>query len=334
MKRDGLIIIISGPSGAGEDSIIHGLMGEMDIELVVTTTTRPPRDSESEGHPYYFVTKEDFENSVRENKFFEFAKHYNGNYYGVTLGEIERVMSLGSVGIWKIDYKGVASAKNLMPKIKAIYIGAPLYILEERIRTRDNVTDEYVEERMNYTREWLEHLDLYDYRIINEQGKLAESIEKAKNIINRIITIDKHIKNGDKPRSTAGGIVISLSGKLCLTNNNGHSWTFPKGGVDNGEKIEGAARREIAEETGIDQLTLVQYLGDYYRLGGKSDEIFKQIMMYLYTTKETKLNPTDADNPEASWFTFSEAIEMLSFDEDRFFLYRLKSKLLDMGVVE
>lgn len=184
MSNDDKIIIISGPSGAGEDSVIEGLIKKnLPLERVITAITRAPRPGESEGNPYYFVSPRRFEQMLQAGEFFEHAQHYNGNYYGVTFDEIERVKQSGRIGIWKIDYQGAAAAKKLMPGIKAIFITAPLDILEKRIRRRSGVTDEYVAKRMAYTREWLKHVGIYDYTVVNEEGKLVETIEKVGRII-------------------------------------------------------------------------------------------------------------------------------------------------------
>ena len=177
------LIIISGPSGAGEDSVIEGLRKILPIERVTTTTTRAMRPNESQGRPYYFVSKEDFEKGIAEKKFFEYAKQYNNEYYGVTFDEIERVKMSGKIGIWKIDYQGVASAKKLLPGIIAIFITVPLDILEQRIRRRSNVTEAYVRDRMAYTKEWMKHTDLYDYTVVNEEGKLDTTVADVKRII-------------------------------------------------------------------------------------------------------------------------------------------------------
>ena len=75
------------------------------------------------------------------------------------------------------------TAKNLIPGITTIFINAPLEELEERIRRRDNVADEYIKERMEYTKEWLKHKDIYDHEIMNSNGKLEESIKKVAEII-------------------------------------------------------------------------------------------------------------------------------------------------------
>lgn len=177
------LVIISGPSGAGEDSVIDGLAKLMPIERVITTTTRDKRPGDGEGRPYYFVSRAEFERGIKDGIFFEYAQHYNDNYYGVTFGEIERVKGSGKIGIWKIDYKGVLQAKKLLPDVSAILISAPPDILEQRIRRRSQVTDEYVAERMAYTKEWMRHADIYDFIVENEEGKLGETIARVRSII-------------------------------------------------------------------------------------------------------------------------------------------------------
>ncbi len=177
------LFILSGPSGVGEDSVIDGLERRFLLERVVTTTSRDKRRGDSEGHPYYFVSKEDFEKGIRENKFFEWAKQYNDNLYGVTHEEIRRVTESGRIGIWKIDYQGVMTVKKLFPDIVAIMLTAPIPIMEARIRRRDHVTEAFIKERMDYTREWLKHTDIYDYIIENEEGKLDQTIEKVAALI-------------------------------------------------------------------------------------------------------------------------------------------------------
>jgi guanylate kinase len=182
------IFIISGPSGAGEDSIIEGLRRYFPIERVITTTTREIRPGESQSNPYYFVSREDFIKRRDNNEFFEWAEQYNGNLYGVTKEEIERVKNSGNVGIWKIEWKGVVTAKKVYPEIPAIFITvSDSKILEDRIRRRDNISEEYVKERMDYTKEWMKHKDIYDHEIYNEEGKLDEAIVQTAEIIKKYL---------------------------------------------------------------------------------------------------------------------------------------------------
>jgi guanylate kinase len=177
------IIIISGPSGAGEDSIIAGLYKYLPIEKIITTTTRPKRVNEKQAKEYYFITMDKFKKGISENIFFEYAQEYNGYFYGVTRSEIERVKKLDKIGIWKIEYKGVINAKKFIPDIKAILIMAPIKILEKRIRLRDNVDEQYIKQRTEYTREWLKHKHIYDYTVLNKEGKLDKTIDKVVKII-------------------------------------------------------------------------------------------------------------------------------------------------------
>jgi guanylate kinase len=180
------IFILSGPSGAGEDSIIQGLEKYFPIERIITTTTRAMRPGESQGDPYWFISKEEFMARRDKNEFVEWAQQYNGNFYGVTKEELERVKSAGKISTWKIDYKGVMTAKKLYPEIPAILITVPdLQTLENRIRQRDNVSEEYIQERMEYTQEWMRHAAIYDYAVINADGKLNEAIDQVAEIIQK-----------------------------------------------------------------------------------------------------------------------------------------------------
>ena len=179
------IFIISGPSGAGEDSIIEGLKSILPIERIITSTTREMRSGESQGNPYYFISREEFEKNIADNKFTEYAEEYNHNLYGVTTEELERVANSGKIGILKIEYKGVMLIKKKFPEIKSIYIAPPsLEIIEQRLRRRDkNISEEYLKERLDYTKEWMKYEDIYDYKIVNEEGKLEEAIQKVAKII-------------------------------------------------------------------------------------------------------------------------------------------------------
>ncbi len=179
------LFIISGPSGAGEDSIISGIAKTLPIERVITTSTRQMRDGESQGNPYYFISKEEFQTGIDNDNFAEYAKQYNDNYYGVTKTELERVMNSEKIGIWKLEYKGVKSAQKLFPGIVSIMVTVPdLETLNRRIRHRDpNVSEEYLAERMEYSREWMRHTDIYDHVIVNSNGKLNEAIAQVTQII-------------------------------------------------------------------------------------------------------------------------------------------------------
>ncbi len=178
------IFIISGPSGAGEDSVIDGLTKVLPVERVTTTKSRAPRPNESQGNPYYFISREEFETKIKNGDFLEYAMEYNGDFAGVTKEEFTRISHSGKIGIWKIEYKGVQTAKKIFPDMIAILLTAPLEVMENRIRRRGNISEEAIQERMAYTKEWLDnHVDIYDYTVENKEGGLEETIATCKKII-------------------------------------------------------------------------------------------------------------------------------------------------------
>ena len=181
------IFIISGPSGAGEDSVIEGLKKILPVEKIITSTTRKMRPSEIHGINYYFISREEFEEKIKNDELAEWAQEYNDNFYGVTKEELARVENSGKTGLWKIEYKGVMTAKTKFPEIKSIYIAPPsLEVLRQRIIRRDpSVSEQYLDERMEYTREWMKHENIYDYKVINEEGKLEETIQRVAEIIKK-----------------------------------------------------------------------------------------------------------------------------------------------------
>ncbi len=178
------IFVIYGPSGSGQDSVIEGVEKFIDVERVITTVTRPMRPAESQGHPYYFISHDEFEKKIVQNKLLEYVEKYDGVYYGVTSEEVERVAESRKVGIWKVDFAGARDLKTRFPELTVIYINAPLEQIEERIRRRDNPTEEYIQTRLAHIREWLPK-SIYDYQIENQDGKLDEAITQATALIKR-----------------------------------------------------------------------------------------------------------------------------------------------------
>ena len=174
------VFIISGAAGSGKDSVIESLRSILPLERIITSTTREMRFFETEGNPYYFISRETFEKGLAEGQFIEYSTNENGALYGVTQAERNRIAEKKSIAIWRVDWKGVINIKKIHPEIPALYISAPIDVLEARLRARDAGKNEaYFQERMNYTREWLNHLDIYDYRVENEEGKLEQTVEQV-----------------------------------------------------------------------------------------------------------------------------------------------------------
>ena len=133
-----------------------------------------------------------------------------------------------------------------------------------------------------------------------------------------------------KISESAGGVVLNSKGQVLVVNQNGDSWSLPKGHLDPGENELEAARREIHEESGIRQLELVKQLGTYERarigLDGSDDKNeIKRITLFLFRTKEMRLDPQDPKNPEARWVDRAKVPELLTHAKDReFFLNAMK----------
>ncbi|MBD3300173.1 MAG: hypothetical protein GF347_02365 [Candidatus Moranbacteria bacterium] len=180
------LFIISGPSGAGENTLVEALEKIIDVEKVITTTTREKRGNEKQGKPYYFISKEEFKKGIKEDRFFEYALQDRGNYYGVTQEEIKRVLKSDKPALYRLDYKGVISLKKMMPEeTVAILITAPLDVLEARIRRREKVTEKFVKARLDYAKGWYKNAHYYDYQVENKEGQLDQTVEKILGIIKK-----------------------------------------------------------------------------------------------------------------------------------------------------
>lgn len=178
------IFIISGPSGAGEDSVIKKLKEQLDFDKIITTTTRAPRPEDQEGVSYYFVSREVFEQGIKENRFFEYALEDNGHYYGGSYAELERAKKNFKPVIWKIDYQGVLNAKKLLPEAKSIFIHIPFELIRTRLEKRGE-SEELIQSRLKYARGWYENEAAFDFKVTNEEGKLDETVQKVLEIIQK-----------------------------------------------------------------------------------------------------------------------------------------------------
>ena len=125
---------------------------------------------------------------------------------------------------------------------------------------------------------------------------------------------------------SAGGVVLNNKGLILVVNQNGTSWSLPKGHIEEGEDKLIAAQREIYEEAGVTELSLVRELGSYrrYKIGvdGREDQSeLKTIHMFLFITNQYKLAPVDPENPEARWVEKEKVIDLLTHPQDKeFFL--------------
>ena len=184
MTKKGLLVIISAPSGNGKDTIINALINIIpDSTRFITTTSRPPRPGNIEGVDYYFISKEEFENKIKNNEFLEY-NFYAGNYYGTEKKRLEEMLSNHSVVFSAIEVNGKHNLDKAKVKNLSIFLlPDSLEILKNRIRIRGGVSEELIEERMKTAKHEIDNSLDYDYRIVNENGKLDETIDKLAKII-------------------------------------------------------------------------------------------------------------------------------------------------------
>ena len=136
-----------------------------------------------------------------------------------------------------------------------------------------------------------------------------------------------------KKTKSAGGIVINPEGKVLVVNQNGNSWSLPKGHIEAGETAIDAAKREIAEESGIKDLILVKPLLTYKRFkiglnGGDDKSEIKEIEMFLFRTNYAgKLEPSDHHNPEARWVSKEDVVDLLTHPKDKKFFQKVMFEL-------
>jgi guanylate kinase len=176
------MFMISGPSGAGQDSVIRSLKKQLDFDKIITTTTRKMRPEDNEGISYYFISKEEFRKRIEENKFFEYVLEDNDNYYGGTYAELERIKKSQKPIIWKVDYKGVMNAKKIFPEAKSIFIYIPFDLIRKRLLARKE-PENIIQDRLEYAEGWYKNENIFDYKVENKEGKLDETIQRVLEII-------------------------------------------------------------------------------------------------------------------------------------------------------
>lgn len=178
-----IFFIISGPSGAGEDSVIQGLSKKIKFKRVVTTVTRAKRPGETEGKPYHFVTVPKFKRMIKNKEFWEWARVY-GDYRGATHKEINGLSQKKILALWKVDYQGAETIKKKMPEVLSVFIYPPsLAVLEKRLVRRGQDSPEVIKKRMPFTKKWLRRRRGYDYIIVNRENKLEETVDRVFRIL-------------------------------------------------------------------------------------------------------------------------------------------------------
>lgn len=164
------IVVISGPSGAGKSTIINNASEHIgSFYFSISTTTRLPRIGETNGKEYYFVTKEEFEDDIKEGNFLEYAKVHD-NYYGTSLKPVTNALNDGKLVIFDIDVQGHKLVREKLSKVTtSVFITPPsLSELEFRLKNRSLDNEENIKRRLENATKEIKSIKEYDYIIIND----------------------------------------------------------------------------------------------------------------------------------------------------------------------
>ena len=182
MKDRGILIIVSGFSGAGKGTVMKKLMSEYDnYALSISATTRSPRPGEQDGREYFFKTVAEFETMIENNQLIEYAK-YVGNYYGTPKEYVEKMLDEGKDVILEIEMQGTMKVKEIMPETVLVFITPPTAEeLKKRLEGRGTEDSETIKARLKRASEEVVYMDKYDYLLIND--KLDECVENLHKIV-------------------------------------------------------------------------------------------------------------------------------------------------------
>ena len=181
MKK-GLLILVSGASGTGKGTVCKKLLSEMpEMYYSISATTRQPREGETDGVEYFFISVEDFKQKISEGKFLEYAEVY-GNFYGTPLYKIEEHLDNGENVLLEIDTQGALKVMEKIPDGVYIFLLPPsLEELYSRIKNRGTEDEETLKRRFNSAKAEIEVGKKYQYAVINDL--VDSAVEKIKSII-------------------------------------------------------------------------------------------------------------------------------------------------------
>ena len=182
MKRKGILIVVSGFSGAGKGTLMKKLMEDYDnYALSISMTTRTPRPGEVDGREYFFVTREQFEEKIGQDGLIEYA-NYCGNYYGTPRAYVEQQLEAGKDVVLEIEIQGALKIKEKFPTASLLFVMPPsAEELRKRLTGRGTETQEIIDQRMHRAIEEAQGIEQYDYIVINDQ--LEECVKELHALI-------------------------------------------------------------------------------------------------------------------------------------------------------
>ena len=191
LRKDGIVVVLSSPSGAGKTTLVKKIAQENNFKISISYTTRKPRTNEVNGKDYFFISEEEFKNLIKNKEFLEYAKVFE-NYYGSSKSQVFENLNKGENVIFDIDWQGTEQIKKqkLNYKLITFFILPPSKSeLFNRLKNRDMKDKNIVEKRMKQFNEDIKQWENYDFVVINDD------LEKCYNEIIRFI--NEKIKNLD-----------------------------------------------------------------------------------------------------------------------------------------
>ncbi len=179
-----LLIVISGPSGVGKDSVVQSMQNrEVPFHFVVTATTREIRAGEEHGVDYFFATHEEFADLIEHDELIEYAFVYN-DYKGIPKSQVRNALDTGIDVVMRVDVQGAATIRRLCPEAVLIFLTTRTEDeLVRRLKARKTETDDSLKLRIAMARKELDRIGEFDYVVLNEEDKLDEAVQAILNII-------------------------------------------------------------------------------------------------------------------------------------------------------
>ncbi len=190
MSAQGSLVVISSPSGGGKDTVIFALLKKFQNSVkLITTTTRSPRPDDKEGITYHFITKENFQEKIKNDEVLEY-NFYAGNYYGITKTEIQNKLNNFDLVFTNIDVNGRRSLKKAgFENLSVFLMPENLNDLKTRISHRGGLSQAEIEERLKTAELEIGLASEYDFQVVNKTGKLTETIDNVAKIIAEHLTV-------------------------------------------------------------------------------------------------------------------------------------------------
>jgi guanylate kinase len=179
-----LLIVISGPSGAGKDTVMQRMQERgLPFHFVVTATTRPKRENEIPGQDYFFVTKDEFARMIDEDELIEHAIVY-GDYKGIPKQQVREALASGKDVVMRVDVQGAESVRKMAPEALLIFITTDSEEeLVHRLETRKTETADSLAIRIATARKELKRVEAFDYVIVNRDFQLDITVDAIRSII-------------------------------------------------------------------------------------------------------------------------------------------------------